>query len=165
MKSLMQTGKELVVGITIAFLVPVTVYLGLQVVLPNPGYKNFEIEVMSEEMLKDQAAQEVYQARVQANEEARKEHEYKVSRYRMVSFYLFLLTGIAAFAAGTMLPVEDLSFGLITAGVMHIFISWCHLPASPLVNFIIFALVLGLIVTLALRKKSSPRSYRKAVKK
>ena len=45
MKSLMQTGKELVVGITIAFLVPVTVYLGLQVLLPNPGYKNFEIEV------------------------------------------------------------------------------------------------------------------------
>ena len=140
---LAETIKEILLAFSIAIMVPVLSYWGVQAI-----YNNNKIEevVGSDSKTKDQT---IKQTSDMGNLTLQNLQEVK-----KISFWVYLVVAFLAICPGAFIADNSLSMGLIGGGVFNILGSIVNSPNSPIINLSIFLLLfITLILLIVFRKK------------
>jgi hypothetical protein len=136
--------RELLLGLCIAILIPITTYWGVNVLFDNPGYQ--------------------YVSEGAENAEAKKQHEedWKKTRnlFQKAMFIGALIVGSMSIVAGTMISINSLSMGLIGGGIINICMALCFNPYKALLNFCIFLSLLIILIFLIVRNKNMHKVFK-----
>jgi len=129
--------RELLLGVCVAILIPITTYWGVNVLFDNPRY-----QYVNEES-RDAEAKKQY------------EEDWKKARnvFEKAMFIGALIVGCLSIVVGALISVNSLSMGLIGGGIVNIFMALAFNPYAALFNFCIFLSLLIILIFLIVRNK------------
>ncbi|MBS1986597.1 hypothetical protein JST99_01550 [Candidatus Dependentiae bacterium] len=132
------------ISISIAILLPITVYWGVSSVYACPNWRDFNLEY-TQEPDADEAQNDI---RLAAWEEAKKP-------FNKALFSTATLIGLLLIVVGSYSPIKALSIGLLAGGLFTFLMGLTVNPGIALLNFVIAALILMIIiVSLMIQRKS-----------
>jgi hypothetical protein len=128
--------RETLLSLSIAILLPITVYWGILVFFPEPKIEAF---------VQENTTPEVRSTQLDAWQKAKIPGEKAM-------FFTMLFVGLAAILIGSLVHINSLGSGLIGGGIINIFFALAHNHNIAKLNFILFLFALLSIIGLLIFK-------------
>ena len=149
MNQVLDTSKNRMIALCIAFLLPATTYFGIQIFSPKPTHPFYEL--FKDKNLTE--LKEISELDKEKNKEAALKHEEafkknadiykeKIHGYKSVCLAVYIIMGILAFLSGIFIPLINIKLGLKYSAFIFFFMSFVVAPHTPIINFAFFIVAL-----------------------
>lgn len=147
----LETLHEILISLCIAILLPINLYLGINLVYENPTYPvvyNYQ-DAQGQVMLDDcdkQSKKDAEKLEIEAWQKSK-------SKFDQATFLSSVLFGFLLILTASVISIKTISVGLVIGGILNILMGLFFIPKISALNFMIFlALLLAIIFMVVIKK-------------